>query len=107
SLVDASRTTSVGFLSSRKPRNTGARNLLSRVHSANLISATNFGFTQCIFLIMEGVIPWTHWPLCFDGKSTNGQLVRVSFWNFFCNIDSDFAVKPVPTLPANLSLLLS
>src|SRR5207237_6789905 len=51
----ASRTTSRGFLSSRKPRNTGARNFLSRVHSANLISATNFGLIQCIFFIIEGV----------------------------------------------------
>ena len=41
-----SRTTSPGFLSSRNPMKTGARNFPSRVHSANLISATNFGLIQ-------------------------------------------------------------
>jgi hypothetical protein len=56
-LPQPSRTTFPGFLSSRNPRKTGARNFPSRVHSANLISATNFGLTQCIFFIMEGVIP--------------------------------------------------
>src|SRR4029079_893245 len=58
----ASRITSPGFLSSRKPMKTGARNFPSRVHSANLISATNFGLTQLIFFIIEGVMPSTHCP---------------------------------------------
>src|SRR5581483_11901373 len=100
-----SRTTSVGFLSSRKPRKTGARNLPSRVHSANLISATNFGFTQCILRIMAGEMPCTHWPFCLEGKSTNGQVSLCSLRNFLYNVASDFAVKPVPTFPANTSLL--
>src|SRR4030095_2986435 len=97
----ASRITSPGFLSSRKPRNTGARNFLSRVHSANLISATNLGLIQCIFFIIEGVMPSTHWPFCFDGRSTNGQSARSSARNFLCNVANDFVVNPVPTLPAN------
>src|SRR5207247_6630627 len=84
-LFQPSRTTSVGFLSSRKPRKTGARNFTSRVHSANLISATNFGLIQCIFFIMEGVIPCTHWPFCFEGRSTNGQSLRCWGWNFLSN----------------------
>ena len=41
---------------SRNARKTGARNFLSRVHSANLISQTKTGFTQCIFRIIEGVM---------------------------------------------------
>src|SRR5437016_11684008 len=102
-----SRTTSLGFLSSRRPRKTGARNFLSRVHSANLISQTNTGFSQCILRTMEGVIPCTHSPFCFDGKSTNGQSLRSWARNFLCNIDNDFTVKPVPTLPAKTSFLLS
>src|SRR5262245_25592539 len=97
----ASRATSLGFLSSRNPMKTGARNFLSRVHSANLISATNFGLTQCIFFIIEGVMPSTHCPFCFDGRSTNGQPARSLAWNFLCNVANDFVVNPVPTLPAN------
>src|SRR5213594_5154505 len=102
-----SRTTSVGFLSSRRARKTGARNFPSRVHSANLIWATNFGFTQSIFFIMEGVIPCTHCPFCFEGRSTNGQAYRASCWSFLYNIDNDFVVNPVPTFPAKTSLFLS
>src|SRR5437764_28781 len=97
----ASRITSPGFLSSRNPRNTGARNFPSRVHSANLISVTNFGLIQCIFFIIEGVMPSTHWPFCFDGRLTNGQSARSSARNFLCNVANDFVVNPVPTLPAN------
>src|SRR6476620_7041467 len=41
-----SRTTSVGDLSSRTPRNTGCRSFPSVVHSLNLISTTIAGFTQ-------------------------------------------------------------
>src|SRR5207253_7245855 len=100
------------------PRNTGCRNFPSRVHSANLISATNFGFTQCIFFIIEGVIPCTHSPPCppvgrtrpvasLDGRSTNGQSSRSSARNFLCKIDNDFSVKPLPTLPANFNFRLS
>src|SRR5215211_1955152 len=96
-----SRITSPGFLSSRKPMNTGARNFPSRVHSANLISATNFGLIQCVFFIIEGVMPNTHWPFCFDGRSTNAQSARSSARNFLCNATNDFVVNPVPTLPAN------
>src|SRR5947207_13752773 len=99
----SSRTTSVGFLSSRKPRKTGARNFPSRVHSANLISATNFGFSQYIFFIMEGVIPCTHCAFCFDGKSMNGQSARACSRNFLCSIAKDFVVNPVPTFPAKMS----
>src|SRR5207247_5150281 len=106
-LFQPSRTTSVCFLSSRKPRKTGARNFPSRVHSANLISATNFGLTQCIFLMIDGVIPCTHWPFCFKGRSTNGQSAHRSACNFLCKIDKDFAVNPVPTLPAKTSFLFS
>jgi hypothetical protein len=69
-----SRRTSLAFLSSRNPRKTGARNFLSRVHSANLISQTNTGFSQCILRVMEGVIPSTHCPFCLDGRSAKGQL---------------------------------
>src|SRR5207245_10546686 len=79
----------------------------SRVHSANLISQTNTGLTQCILRIIEGVIPWTHWPFCFDGRSTNGHSAHSSARNFLCNIDNDFVVNPVPTLPANTSFLFS
>src|SRR5262249_54418027 len=102
-----SRTTSPGFLSSRNPRKTGARNFLSRVHSANLTSQTKTGFNQCIFRIIDGVISCTHCPSCFDGKSTNGQSSRASFWNFLCSPDNDFALKPVPTLPAKTSFLFA
>src|SRR2546430_7563044 len=98
-----SRFTSVGFLSSRKPRNTGCLNLLSRVHSANLICATNFGFTQCVFFIIDGVMPCTHAPPCFEGRSTNGQSSRSSVRNFLYNIDNDFSLKPLPTLPAKFN----
>src|SRR4029079_3271086 len=52
----ASRITSPGFLSSRKPMKTGARNFPSRVHSANLISATNFGLSHALFLLLQGVL---------------------------------------------------
>src|SRR6266576_4203648 len=103
----ASRTTSLAFLSSRKPRKTGARSFPSRVHSANLISQTNTGFSQCILRIMEGVIPCTHCPFCFDGRSTNGQSLRSSARNFLCNTNNHSVVKPVPTLPAKTSLLFS
>src|SRR5215467_636347 len=96
-----SRTTSPGFLSSRNPMKTGARNFPSRVHSANLISATNFGLIQYIFFIIEGVIPSTHWPFCFEGKSTNGHSPRSSARNFLCNAAKDLVVNPVPALPAN------
>src|SRR5881392_2218331 len=102
-----SRTTSVGFLSSRKARKTGARNFPSRVHSANLISQTNTGLTQCILRISDGVIPWTHWPFCFDGRSTNGQSARSSSRNFLCKTANNFVVNPVPTLPAKTSFLFS
>src|SRR5260370_20709973 len=100
-LAGASRTTSPGFLSSRNPMKTGARNFPSRVHSANLISATNFGVIQRIFFIIECVIPSTHWPFCFAGRSTNGQSARSSARNFLWNAANDFVVNPVPTLPAN------
>src|SRR5207247_4038929 len=106
-LFQPSRITSIGFLSSRKPRKTGARNFPSRVHSANLISQTKTGFTQCILRIMEGVIPCTHCPFCFDGRSTNGQSLRSSARNFWCNMDNVFTLKPVPTLPAKTSFLFS
>src|ERR1700736_2016196 len=98
-----SRVTSVGFLSSRRPRKTGCRNFPSRVHSANLICATNFGFTQCILCIIDGVMPCPHCPRSFDGRSTNGQLSRSSSRNFLCNIDNEFDVNPEPTFPANFS----
>src|SRR6186997_477704 len=97
---DVSRITSLAFLSSRKPMKTGARNFPSRVHSANLISATNFGLIHCIFFIIEGVMPSTHWPLCFDGRSANGQPARSPARNFLCNVANDFVVNPVPTFPA-------
>src|ERR1700693_1874048 len=102
-----SLTTSRGLLSSRSPRKTGARSFPSRVHSRNLIWATNLGFTQCILFIIEGVIPCDHWPADFDGRSTKGQSSRSSARNFLCNVDNDFSVKPVPTLPANLSFPFS
>src|SRR5262249_48143557 len=103
----ASRLTSVGFLSSRNPRKTGWRNFSSRVHSENLISAINFGFTHCILFIIEGVIPWSHCPARFDGRSTKGQSSRSSPRNFLCKIDNDSLVKPLPTLPANFNLPFS
>src|SRR5215469_10088902 len=96
-VVGSSRTTSFGFLSSRNAMKTGARNFPSRVHSANLISATNFGLIQCIFFIIEGVMPSTHCPFCLDGKSTNGQSERCSAWNFLRKAANDFVVNPVPT----------
>src|SRR5215469_1831075 len=95
-VVGSSRTTSFGFLSPRNAMKTGARNFPSRVHSANLISATNFGLIQCILFIIEGVMPSTHWPFCFDGRSTKGQSTRSSARNFLCNLVSDFVVNPVP-----------
>src|SRR4029077_92306 len=74
----ASRTTSAAALSSRKPRKTGARNFWSRVHSANLISATNTGLIQCIFFIIDGVMFCDHCPAVLCGRSTNGQSSRRS-----------------------------
>src|SRR5579864_3531021 len=52
---------SSGFLSSRNPMNTGARNFrppssVSWVHSENFTSATNTGFTQCAFLGSTGPV---------------------------------------------------
>ena len=85
---------------------TGARNFPSRVHSANLISATNFGLIQCIFFIIEGVMPSTHWPFCFDGRSTNGQSARSSARNFLWNVANDFVVNPVPTFPAKYEIAI-
>ena len=52
-----SRTTSVGLLSSRIPRNTGCRNRSSRVHSVNLTWQTIVGFTQWQRLRSVGVRP--------------------------------------------------
>src|SRR5438132_3118464 len=49
-----SRRTSRGSTSSRSPRKTGCRITPSRVHSANLTSATNFGFTQVGFSLARG-----------------------------------------------------
>src|SRR5207247_10920836 len=106
-LFQPSRITSLGFLSSRNPRKTGARNFPSRVHSANLISQTNTGLIQCILRISDGVIPWTHWPFCFDGRSTNGQSARPSSRTFLCKTANNFVVNPVPTLPAKTSFSFS
>src|SRR5581483_4052878 len=103
----ATDVTSRAFLSSLNPRNTGCRNFLSRVHSANLICATSSGFTQFIFRIIDGVIPCTHFPLCFDGRSTKGQSSRFSFRNSLCKIDNVFSVNPVTTLPAKLNFPFS
>src|SRR5437868_5021938 len=102
-----SLTTARGSLSSRRAMKTGCLNLLSRVHSANLICATNFGFTQCIFFIIDGVMPCTHAPPCFEGRSTNGQSSRSSVRNFLYNIDNDFSLKPLPTLPAKFNFSFS
>src|SRR5436305_648303 len=105
--VADSRLTSVGFLSSRSPRKTGWRNFPSRVHSANFTWQTKTGFTHVIFRIIEGVIPRTHCPPCFEGRSANGQSSRVSLFNFLWRDASDFVLKPVPTFPANRNLFFS
>src|SRR5688572_27955945 len=44
--LGTSRTTSVAFLSVRKPRNTGWRISAPAVHSVNFTSATSLGLTQ-------------------------------------------------------------
>src|SRR3954469_22420974 len=95
-----SRFTSRGDLSSRNPRNTGCRSFPSRVHSANFTWQTNTGFTQLILRIIDGVMPCTHAPPCFEGRSAKGQSARASAWNFLCSIARDFVSNPVPTLPA-------
>ena len=82
SLPITSRTTCVGFLSSRNPRKTGWRSFPSRVHSANFTWQTKTGFTHSICRIIAGVIPWTHCPPCFEGKSANGTIVSLLAFQF-------------------------
>ena len=55
-----SRTTSVGLLCSRIPRNTGCRNRSSRVHSVYLTWQTIAGLTQRQRFISAAVNPWSH-----------------------------------------------
>src|SRR6202023_2373820 len=52
-----SRRTSRGSTSSRSPRKTGCRITPSRVHSANLTSATSTGLTQVGFSLPRGGVP--------------------------------------------------
>src|SRR5262249_51479749 len=80
----ASRTTSLGFLSSRTPMKTGARIFLSRFPSANLFSATNFGLPQCAFFFIKGVSPSPHPPFFFEGRSKKGPPPLPSARNFLC-----------------------
>jgi hypothetical protein len=54
-----SRTTSVGLLASRIPRNTGCRRRSSRVHSVNLTWQTVAGLTPWQRFISAAVNPWS------------------------------------------------
>src|SRR6202043_831140 len=85
------------------PRKTGWRSRPSRVHSANLIWQTRVGCTQWQRLISEAVIGLPYGPLRFSGRSAKGHRSLGIFLNLENRVRSRFSLKPVPTLPANLS----
>src|SRR5438132_4209423 len=62
-----SRRTSPGSTSSRNPRKTGWRITPSRVHSLNLTSTTNFGFTHVGFSLACGGGPLNGGDLMMSG----------------------------------------
>ena len=98
-----SRTTSFASLSPLSPRKTGWRRRLSRVHSANLSWQTRIGSTQWQRFISDAVIGLPYGPLRFSGRSAKGHRSLEIFLNWEKSVRSRFSLKPVPTLPANLS----
>src|ERR1700704_137305 len=88
--VQPSRTTSSGFLSSRRPRNRGCRNLPACVHSVNATWATSLGFTQ-----------WT--PRRGSPSPSKGQVGVTSLPSILLRRRSVSSSNPVPTLPAYTS----
>src|ERR1035441_8444965 len=81
-----SRTTPGAGLSSRRPRNTGARKRSSGVQLAYFTWQTSSGFTQVI-------------PRSGLGRSAKGHRGTISGWRRECRPASSFWSKPVPTLP--------
>jgi hypothetical protein len=95
-----SRTTSVGFLSSRNPIKTGWRNRSSRVHSVNFTSEMMIGLTQTHRFISAAVNPGSR-PRPVAGRLTNGQSLTAvllssaesNFRSFFAESGADSASK--------------
>ena len=54
-----------------------------------------------------GEMPCTHFPPCFEGRSSNGQSFCSASRNILCSDASSFELKPVPTLPAKISFCFS